>query len=105
MLDPVTDLSALAEQLCRVEHKLDLIIHFLATQNGEFQLTKLKEGVDPITQEQVVYYMDLFKRHVVRRASDGTGLLPPASVLFNQPQNNQSQGSNNGGNESGGNVG
>lgn len=102
MLDPITDLSALAEQMCRIEHKLDLVIRFLATQNGEFELLPIKEGVDPLSHEPVQYYMDLFKRHVVRVATDGTGLIPPSPVLFS-PQAIQT-GNTNGGNE-GGNVG
>lgn len=104
MLNPTTDLSALAEQLCRVEHKLDLIIRAMAMQNGEFQLVLMKDGVDPVTHEKVAYYMDLMKRHVVRVSGDGTGLIPPSSVLFS-PTAIQVRGSDNGGNESGGDPG
>lgn len=103
MLNPITDLSALAEQLCRIEHKLDLVVRFLAMQNGEFELTPMKEGVDPLSQERVQYYMDLMKRHVVRISVDGTGLIPPSAVLFS-PQATTETGNTNGGNE-GGNVG
>ncbi len=102
MLNPVTDLSALAEQQCRIEHKLDLIIRYLATKDGAFELTPLKEGVDPLTHKPVEYFMDLMKRHVIRRSSDGTGLLPPSSVLFDSPVA-KTTGNNNGG--SSGDVG
>jgi len=105
MLNPTTDLSGLAEQLCRVEHKLDLIIRFLAINSPAFELIKIKDGVDPITHEPVTYQMDLMRRHVIRLSTDGTGLIPPSSVLFNQPQNNQSPGSSNNGGNEGGNVG
>lgn len=106
MLNPITDLSALAEQLCRIEHKLDLVVDYLATKDGEFKLSLIKDGthVDPLTQEQVMYYMDLFKRYVVRRTSDGTGLFPPSSILFT-PQNNQNTGNTNNGGESGSEIG
>lgn len=108
MLTPTPDLSALAEQLCRIEHKLDLVVRFLATQHGEFPLTPLKEGIDPLTHEPVTYYMDLLKRHVVRVAKDGTGLVPPLGILFDPPtpnKPNQGTGNNNGGNEGTGDAG
>lgn len=87
MLPPTVEVSALAEQLCRIEHKLDLIVECLATQIGEFPLRRIdeKNHRDPITLEKVEYVMDLFKRHVVRRTSDGTGLIAPSSVLFDSP--------------------
>jgi len=84
MLNPITDLSAIAEQLCRIEHKLDLVVEYLAEHDGEFSLRLIsdKNHRDPLTQEQVEYFMDLFKRHVVRKSADGTGLLPPSPILF-----------------------
>src|SRR5690349_1963491 len=96
MLNPITDLSALAEQLCRIEHKLDLVLEYLAQSDGRFALRLMSDGThrDPLTQEQVSYYMDLFKRHVVRKAIDGTGLLPPSQVLFTPIANT---GNTNGG--------
>ncbi len=96
----VPDFSAIAEQLCRIEHKLDLLVEYLACGDGAFPLRKMKdEQLDPITQEPVRYLMDLMKRHVVRVSSDGTGLLPPSNVLFSQPTpdiNPGNQGSSNG---------
>ncbi len=100
MLNPITDLSALAEQLCRIEHKLDLLITHLATKDGTFVLSLMKDGgIDPLTLENVTYYMDIMKRHVVRRTSDGSGLSPPSSVLFSSPETDSTTGNNNGGNE------
>lgn len=104
MLNPITDLSAIAEQLCRIEHKIDLIVEHLAQTDGKFALRLISDGEqrDPLTQEQVTYYMDLFKRHVIRKSSDGTGLVPPSSVLFMPP--NASTGNPNNSGESGSNV-
>lgn len=99
MLPPTADLSALAEQQCRIEHKLDLIILFLATQFGEFQLTPMAEGLDPLSLQPVTYLMDLMRGHVVRPSSYGTGLVPPASVLFNTTPTSNPTGNNNGGNQ------
>ena len=100
MFNSVTDLSALAEQLCRIEHKLDLIVEYLAKKDGDFELRRIDSAkhIDPITQEPVNYLMDFFKRHVVRRASDGTKLLPP--LIFNQ---NTTTGTSNGGETGSGN--
>lgn len=98
-LDPALDLSAIAEQQCRIEHKLDLIIEYLAKKDGDFALRVLADpdNSDPLTQEPVTYFMDLFKRHVIRRTSlaNGTGLISPSSVLFTSA--NSSTGNTNGG--------
>lgn len=98
MLNPLTDISALAEQLCRIEHKIDLLVEYFAQLDGNFALRLIKDGshTDPLTQDRVTYYMDLFKRHVVRSTTDGTGLVPPASILFT-PLNPNTGNINNGG--------
>ena len=103
MLNPITDLSSIAEQLCRIEHKIDLIVEYLAQSDGKFSLRLISDKThrDPLTQEQVDYYMDLFKRHVVRKSSDGTGLYPPSFVLFTP--NSANTGNANNGGESGSN--
>ncbi len=103
MLSPKADLSAIAEQMCRIEHKLDLLIFYLAQQDGTFPLRLMSDkNLDPLTLTPVEYIMDLFKGHAVRRASDGTGLVPPNSVLFSPTtQGSSSNGSNEGSGDAG----
>jgi hypothetical protein len=95
-----TDLSSVAEQLCRIEHKLDLVIEYMAMKDGEFPLRKMldERNIDPVTQEQVTYFMDLFKRHVVRNTSLGTGLMGPFAGLFPPIPTPTPTGSTNNGN-------
>ncbi len=100
------DLSAIAEQLCRIEHKLDLVIEHMAINDGTFPLRPMKIDQvwknnphrDPITLETVQYQMDLLRGHVVRITSDGTGLIPPHKILLTTPNN---PGKTNGGSENG----
>lgn len=82
----VPDNAAIAEQLCRIEHKLDLLVSYFAEKDGTFQLRPMNEGFDPLSLVPVEYYMDLLRRHVIRKASYGTNLIPPSMALFNTPQ-------------------
>ncbi len=92
------DISAIAEQLCRVEHKLDLLLEYFAMKDGDFPLRKMgdERNIDPVTQEPVSYYMDLFKRHAVRNTSHGTGLMGPFAALFPPNVTITPQGNNDG---------
>lgn len=100
------DLSAMAEQLCRIEHKLDLMVEFLAMSDGKFPLRLMndKENRDPLTQELVTYFMDIFKGHAIRKSLDGTGLLPPFR-FDSLPPTSGNTGNKNGGNDEGGDPG
>jgi hypothetical protein len=100
------DLSAIAEQLCRIEHKLDLVVEHLAVTDPSFPLRELLDprNLDPITHEPISYIQDLFKRHVVRRGGDSTNTVP--YLQFDQRTTPTPQGNNNGsGNEGTGESG
>jgi hypothetical protein len=91
-----TSLSALAEQLCRIEHKLDLILEGLAKNIPSMPIRPMnsEHNFDPITGIQVRYNIDIVHGHVVRVTEfpNGTGLLP----INIQPMPEQSKGSRNG---------
>lgn len=82
------DLSALAEQLCRIEHKQDLILEALAKELPHLQLRSIDDpnNHDPITMEPVTYQMDLSRGHAVRQTSQRTGLMPPMGNIFGSPE-------------------
>ena len=73
------DLSALAEQLCRIEHKLDLLLEGAAQQNPYVPTGRqVGQGghVCPVCGAFAQYDMDMFRGHVVRRCACKSGVVP-----------------------------
>ena len=84
-----SDLSVVAEQLQRVEHKLDLVLEGLATLNPVAALRKVgdPEHTCPLCLQPVSYQLDIFKGHVTRQCVCRTGVLPGLNLIV--PQTNQ----------------
>lgn len=76
------DLSAVAEQLCRIEHKLDLLLEGAATHVADMPLRPVgdPEHIDPTSLQSVQYQMDPQRNHVVRRGGGCTGIVPPITI-------------------------
>jgi hypothetical protein len=70
--------SALAEQLCRIEHKLDLLLLNQCAHIPEAKNTPLNspEHLCPVCLQNPSHYVDIFKGHVVRTCGCSTGKLP-----------------------------
>jgi len=83
------DISALAEQLQRIEHKVDLL---LESQAMSHPATRLRDLGDPnhscpLCFQSVLYQIDITKDHVVRKCDCSTGLTP-LTFTPNTEQNN-----------------
>lgn len=84
--------DVLAEALARLEHKVDLILEFLATTVGPgtqgFLLTQVgdQKHVCPVCTQQVQYMVDIIKKVVIRKCGCATGMIAPFDpTLFAPP--------------------
>lgn len=90
-------LNALAEQLHRIEHKLDLVLEGLARSNPSTSIRSVgdQEHCCPLCFQPVTYDQDVFAGHTVRRCGCGTGVLS-LNTSFAAPVTPGDQGINNG---------
>lgn len=81
-MNNTNDLSELAEQLCRLEHKVDLILESLAMHLPHVSLRPLGDPnhIDPCSQEPVSYQIDIQRNHVVRHSGGRTGVMTAAAL-------------------------
>ena len=89
-------LSEIAEQMCRIEHKLDVLLTILAMSNPVPQSILTQVGdpnhTDPLNGERVEYMNSLRNGHVVRKTMSSTGIFSGPHLNFTVPI-----GDNNGG--------
>ena len=74
------DLGALAEQMCRIEHKIDLLLEALASIYPQVPLRPVGDPthIDPCSLEPVRYQIDIPRNHVIRQTNGSTGVVPVA---------------------------
>lgn len=91
--------AVLAEQLCRIEHKIDLILRRQAEHYAGTSLLPMnsQEHFCPICLKNPTHSVDIMNGHVIRTCGCTTGKIPlnPAFAPGTTPQ----QGTNNGGSE------
>lgn len=70
-------LGALAEQLHRIEHKLDLVLEGLARSNPTTSVRSVgdPEHCCPLCFNPVKYTSDMMSGHTVRQCGCGTGVI------------------------------
>lgn len=88
------DLSALAEQLQRIEHKLDLVIAGLAIVSPTMDLKAVGdlEHVCPLCLQMVGYVTDVFKGHIIRQCGCNSGLsISINPFTLNPPEQKKEQ--------------
>ena len=70
-------LNALAEQLHRIEHKLDLVLEGLARSNPTTTISPVGDANHccPLCFQPVTYNQDMFAGHTVRQCGCSTGVF------------------------------
>ena len=85
--------AAHAESLSRIEHKVDLMLEFLARlvgpgSSGKFDMVPVggSDHTCPVCTKKVGYQVDIFKKVVVRNCGCHTGKQAPIDLgLFTTP--------------------
>jgi hypothetical protein len=74
----MSDNKAIAEQLQRIEHKMDLILEGQASSNPLTPIRRVgdPEHACPVCQEPVTYRQSIMDVHVVRSCGCATGIIP-----------------------------
>jgi len=90
--------AQLAEQLCRIEHKLDLLLEAAAKQDAGVSLRPVSspEHFCPLCQKAPAHQINVLGGHVMRTCGCSTGIVPSPIPTVVAPDPKQ-QGSNNGG--------
>ena len=94
-------LSALAEQLCRIEHKMDLILRQQAEQNPATILLPMnsQEHVCPVCLQNPTHSVDIINGHAVRSCGCATGKVPLNPAFAPGTLTTDTGDKNNGGSE------
>lgn len=92
-------LAVVAEQLCRIEHKMDLILRHQAENHADTTLLPMnsQEHLCPVCLKNPTHGVDIMNGHVVRTCGCATGKIPLNPAFA--PGTTVQQGANNGGSE------